>query len=124
MKKDTQLSQLGREAANSVRTVNLPIHRASTVLFESVAEQRDIQRRWDADEQVPTYGIINMPGVLALENAVAEMEGGYRALTFPSGLAAVDGALLSCVKAGDHADADSCYFPADVLPSSSCRAMA
>jgi cysteine-S-conjugate beta-lyase len=112
MKKDTQLSQLGRDAVNAVRTVNLPIHRASTVLFESMAEQRDIQKRWDRDEQVPTYGIINMPGVLALENAVAELEGGYRALTFPSGLAAVAGALLACVKAGDHVlMPDSCYFP-------------
>jgi len=112
MKKDTQLSHLGRSAGGSPRTVNPPLQRASTVLFDSMAEQHAIQQRWDRDEQVPTYGIINMPGVLALENAVAAIEGGYRALTFPSGLAAVAGALLACIKAGDHVlMPDSCYFP-------------
>ncbi len=116
MKKDTQLTQLGRltpeQNAHSPRTVSVPLHRASTVLFDSMAQQRDIQRRFDADEQVPTYGIANMPQALALENAVAELEGGYRAVTYSSGLAAVGGALLACVKTGDHVlMPDSSYYP-------------
>ena len=115
MKKDTQLTQLGRRAEHSPLTVNVPLHRASTVLFESMAEQREIQRRFDNDEQVPTYGIVNMPQESALEHAVAAIEGagsGGRALTFPSGLAAVAGALLSCVKTGDHVlMPDSNYHP-------------
>ncbi len=112
MKTDTKLTQLGRTAINSPGTVNVPMHRASTVLFESVADLKDVQRRWEQDEQVPTYAIFNMPQVLALENAVAEIEGGYRAVTYPSGLAAVAGALLACVKSGDHVlMTDSCYGP-------------
>ncbi len=112
MKKDTQLTHLGRDIDHTPRTVNVPLHRASTVLFESMAEQHDIQRRFDNDEQVPTYGVVNMPQETALENAVAEMEGGYRALTFSSGLGAVAGALLSCVKTGDHVlMPDSNYYP-------------
>ena len=103
MKKNTKLAQLGRNAVNQPKTVSVPLHRASTVLFDSLAEMRATQAAWDQDEQVPTYGVFNMPQELALANAVAELEGGYRAATFPSGLAAIAGALLACVNAGDHA---------------------
>ena len=112
MKKDTQLTHLGRHVEHCPLTVNVPLHRASTVLFESMAQQNEIQRRFDNDEQVPTYGVVNMPQESALENAVAAMEGGYRALTFSSGLGAVAGALLACVKTGDHVlMPDSNYYP-------------
>ncbi len=112
MKPDTKLSQLGRTPCNDPRTVNVPIHRASTVLFDSMAHLNETQRRFDNDEQVPTYGIINMPQALALEDAVAELEHGYRAMSYPSGLAAVAGALLSCVTTGDHVlMTDSGYGP-------------
>jgi cysteine-S-conjugate beta-lyase len=102
MKTDTKLSHLGRKPVNNARTVNVPMHRASTVLFDSLAHLRETRAQFERDEQVPTYGTFNMPQTLALENAVAEIEGGYRAATFPSGLAAVAGALLACVKSGDH----------------------
>ena len=115
MKKDTQLTQLGRIVGHQPRTVSVPLHRASTVLFESMAEQHEIQRRFDNDEQVPTYGIVNMPQSLALENAAAEIEGagpGGRALAFSSGMGALAGALLACVKTGDHVlMPDSSYYP-------------
>ena len=112
MKKDTKLAQFGRIAVNEPKTVNVPLHRASTVLFDSMAEMHAIQAAWQADEQVPTYGVFNMPQELALANAAAELEGGYRAATFPSGLAAIAGALLACVKAGDHVlMTDSGYGP-------------
>ena len=112
MKKNTQLTHLGRKSVNEPKTVTVPLHRASTVLFDSLAEMDATQAAWNADEQVPTYGVFNMPQELALANAVAEIEGGYRAATFPSGLAAVAGALLACVKAGDHVlMTDSGYAP-------------
>ena len=112
MKKNTKLAQLGRNAVNRPKTVSVPLHRASTVLFDSLAELRATQAAWDRDEQVPTYGVFNMPQELALANAVAELEGGYRAATFPSGLAAIAGALLAVVKAGDHVlMTDSGYAP-------------
>ena len=112
MKKDTKLAQFGRKAGYEPKTVNVPLHRASTVLFDSLAQMRTVQTAWDADEQVPTYGVFNMPQELALANAAAELEGGYRAATFSSGLAAITGALLACVKAGDHVlMTDSGYAP-------------
>ena len=112
MKPDTKLSHLGRKPVNAPNTVNVPMHRASTVLFDSLAALHETQRQWNRDEQVSTYGIFNMPQALALENAVAEIEGGYRAATYPSGLAAIAGALLAVVKSGDHVlVTDSSYGP-------------
>jgi cysteine-S-conjugate beta-lyase len=72
-----------------------------------------VQQAQARDEQIPTYGIFNMPQALALENAVAEIEGGFRAMSVPSGLAAVAGGILSCVSAGDHLlMTDAVYDPA------------
>jgi cystathionine beta-lyase len=112
MKLRTRLVQRGRRAAASPGLVNLPVARASTVTFESLAEMEAVQRRFDADEVVPTYGIANMPLRAAFEELTTEIEGGHRATTFPSGLAALAGAILACVGHGDHLlMTDSCYGP-------------
>lgn len=82
--------------------MNLPVTRASTVVFESLAELEAIQKRFDAGEQVPTYGILNMPLRVAFEELVAAIEGGTHCVVAPSGLAAVATSILACVSAGDH----------------------
>jgi cystathionine beta-lyase len=111
MKRPTRLTQMGRGAVTP-RTVNLPVARASTVVFESVAAMEAVQRRFDADEIVPTYGIANMPLRAAFEEMMADLEGGHRACTYPSGLAAVTAALLATLSAGDHVlVSDSVYGP-------------
>ena len=48
------------------------------------------------------YGRIGTPTSFALEEAVSELEGGYRAICAPSGLGAITATLLSLLKAGDH----------------------
>jgi cystathionine beta-lyase len=112
MKKTTRLIQGGRIAANPPATVNLPLARASTVLFESLDALAATQRRFDAGEPVATYGIVNMPQRNAFEALVCELEGGHRAVTVPSGLAAVAVAIMAVVKAGDHVlMVDSVYGP-------------
>ncbi|HTS83507.1 MAG TPA: cystathionine beta-lyase [Usitatibacter sp.] len=102
MKLGTRLAQRGRKAKSQPGTVNLPVARASTVTFKSMAEMEEVQRRFDADEVIPTYGLLNMPLRAAFEELIVELEGGHRAVTLPSGLAAVAVALVSCLKAGDH----------------------
>jgi cystathionine beta-lyase len=112
MKLRTRLAQAGRRARSSPGLVNLPVARASTVTFASLAEMQEAQRRFDADEAVPTYGIVNMPLRAAFEELMVEIEGGHRAATFPSGLAALAAAIMSCVGTGDHLlVTDSCYGP-------------
>ncbi len=112
MKLRTRLTQLGRHPKSRPGSVNLPVVRASTVTFASLAEMESVQRRFEADEVVPTYGIVNMPLRAAFEELIVEIEGGHRAVTLPSGLAAVAVALMACLKAGDHVlVTDSVYGP-------------
>ncbi len=112
MKKTTRLVHGGRKSASPPGTVNLPVARASTVLFENLAHLAAVQKRFDAGEPVATYGIVNMPQRNAFEELVCELEGGYRAVTVPSGLAAVAVAILAAVKAGEHVlMVDSVYGP-------------
>jgi cystathionine beta-lyase len=112
MKLRTRLAQAGRTAKSAPRTVNLPVARASTVAFDSLADMEAVQKRFEAGEPVATYGITNMPLRVAFEELMVAIEGGHAAATFPSGLAAVDAAILTCVKAGDHLlVTDSAYGP-------------
>ena len=112
MKLRTRLAQRGRSPGSRPGSVNLPVIRASTVTFASLAEMESVQRRFEADEVVPTYGIVNMPLRAAFEELIVEIEGGHRAVTLPSGLAAVAVALMACLKAGDHVlVTDSTYGP-------------
>jgi len=112
MKTRTRLAQQGRKPKSQPGTINLPVARASTVTFGSLAEMEAVQKRFDADEPMPTYGIVNMPLRVAFEELVADIEGGHRAVTLSSGLAAVAVAIAACVKAGDHVlVTDSVYGP-------------
>ena len=112
MKLRTRLAQRGRAPRSRPGTVNLPVARASTVTFATLAEMQAIQKRFDADEPVPTYGMLNMPLRVAFEELMVELEGGHRAATFPTGLAACAAAIMACVNAGDHLlVTDSCYAP-------------
>jgi len=112
MKLSTRLAQRGRKSKSRPETVNLPVQRASTVTFASLAEMAQAQKRFEADEVAPTYGIVNMPLRAAFEELMVELEGGHRAVTLPSGLAAVAVAIMACVKAGDHVlVTDSAYGP-------------
>ena len=74
--------------------VNPPVVRASTVLFESVAQQRELRLRRDG-ERLFTYGARGNPTNFALEDMVSELEGAYRTRLFPTGLAAIAMTLLS-----------------------------
>jgi cystathionine beta-lyase len=115
LKKQTRIPHAGVDNLSTPHIVNPPVHRASTVLFDSVAHMHAVQAQWEKDDPrqpSPTYGITDMPNQVALQNALAELEGGYRAQIYSSGLAAVTGALLAFTKAGDHVlYTDSAYGP-------------
>jgi len=98
--------------------VNPPVVRASTVLFDSVAQQRALRSRRDG-ERLFTYGARGNPTNFALEDVVSELEGAYRTRLFPTGLAAIAMTLLSYLKPGDHVlMSDSVYEPARKLVDS------
>jgi len=109
MKKDTLLVHAGRDPERYQGMVNTPVFRTSTVLHPDL-ESYEAPR--DEDYQRISYGRNGTPTTRALEEAVARLEGGYRAVAVPSGLAAILASLCAFVKNGDHLlVVDSVYGP-------------
>ena len=111
-RKDTLLAHLGRHPEGQHGAVNPPVYHASTILSSNMAEweaKRDPKTRFD----VVRYGLLGTPTTFALEEALAAVEGGYRAMLMSSGLAAITAPLQACLKCGDHLlMVDSAYGPA------------
>lgn len=107
----TRLITGGRREEWTGVVVNPPIWRASTILFDSVDHLRaSVKRNQDGDFY---YGRRGTPTQWALAEALTELEpGAAGTMLYPSGVAAIAGALLSVVKPGDHIlVADSVYDP-------------
>jgi cystathionine beta-lyase len=104
-KQDTRLAHAGREPKRFYGFVNPPIYRGSTILFPTAAALQ-------ANDQEFTYGRLGTPTVRALEEAIAELEGGHATLLAPSGLSAIATTFLALLSAGDHVlVSDSVYRP-------------
>ncbi|MCW5605472.1 MAG: cystathionine beta-lyase [Burkholderiales bacterium] len=109
MKKDTLLTHIGRDPAQSRGTVNTPVYRTSTVVFPDL---ETYETRDPDDFKSMRYGVHGTPTTWAFEDAVAKMEGGHQAVALPSGLAAITVALAAFCKNGDHLlVTDSAYAP-------------
>ena len=96
---DTTLAHADGDPFSRHGAVNPPVYRASTILYPTVGEYeaaRDPARRFD----VVRYGQLGTPTTFALEQAVAAIEGGYRAMLLPSGLAAVTATLQALLSSG------------------------
>ena len=106
---DTNLVHGGRRKEWRGRLVNPPVHRASTILFDSVAELRSAAPEFGK----PYYGLHGTPTHWALAEALSEMEpGAAGTMLYSSGLAAVTAALLTVLSAGDELlMTDSVYGP-------------
>jgi cystathionine beta-lyase len=99
MKKDTLLARTGRDPARYQGMVNTPVFRTSTVIFP---DRDTYEARGGDDYKKVRYGLTGTPTTFALEEAVAQMEGGHAAVALPSGLAAIAVALWAFLKTGDH----------------------
>ena len=75
------------------------VHRASTVIFPSVAELR--QRDWQHKTGY-TYGLHGTPTTFTLEARVATLEGGQFCTLAPSGLAALALVSMALLRTGDE----------------------
>ncbi len=76
-----------------------PLYMSSTFVFPS-AEVGGA--RFAGTESGMIYSRLGNPTVEALEQAVAELEGGEAALAFGSGMGAISAVLLTLVESGDH----------------------
>lgn len=105
MKERTRLIAAGRPRKRPSHPVNPPVERASTYLFPTYDDYIDGGRNI-------VYGRLGGSTHRALEEAVTALEGGVETRLAPSGLQAVNAALLAFVKAGDRIlMTDSAYDP-------------
>ncbi|MGX1786611.1 trans-sulfuration enzyme family protein [Bosea sp. NPDC055332] len=80
------------------RAVAMPVERASTVVFDDLgAFERRIDRVYDGF----SYGLYGTPTSRQLEDHIAQLEGGARALVVPSGMAALALATMAVCRSGD-----------------------
>ena len=108
-KPDTLVTTVGRDPPSHFHTVNPPIHRASTVTFPTVA---DLEAVGKAPYDIFSYGRQGTPTAFHLEDAMAKLDGGYRAIVCSSGVSAIAVALTAFLKQGDHVlMVDSSYDP-------------
>jgi cystathionine beta-lyase len=107
---DTQLVEGGRRPEWTQGIVNPAVWRASTVLFDSVA---DMRAATPAKEGVLHYGRNGTPTQWALAEALTQMEPGAAGTRlFPSGVAAIATALMAVLAPGDELlMVDSVYGP-------------
>jgi len=99
MKKQTRLLHVGRNPKDNHGVVNPPVYHASTILYPSVAA---VEQTIRAPFEGVTYGLRGTPTTFALEDAITELENGFRTIAVCSGLAAVTAPLLAFLKSGDH----------------------
>jgi len=76
-----------------------PIYQTSTFRFEDSAHGAALFKG-EVDGYI--YTRMKNPTIEAMENALAELEGGHKGLGCASGMAAVSTTLISLLQAGDH----------------------
>lgn len=96
----TQLVHAGRKPRYTQGSVNAVIQRASSLIFDSVAEKKKAtQNRYKG---ALFYGRRGTLTHFALQDAMCELEGGAGCYLYPCGTAAVSNAILAFVEQGDH----------------------
>lgn len=104
MKKSTKFAHIGRPQIEAGTSVNPPIIRASTLLFDKAVDLYNSKHR--------IYGRHGSPVHDALSEAFCALENGAGATLTPCGLSANTLSILANVKAGDHIlVTDSTYGP-------------
>ena len=107
----TKLVEAGRRPEWTGAVVNPPVWRASTHLYASEAERKAALKN-NHDGQF-YYGRRGAPTQWALAEALTEIEpGAYGTMLYPSGVAAITGALLAVLRHGDTVlISDNSYEP-------------
>ena len=84
------------------QTINPPIHRASTVLYETYETYETFLEADQAPYHGKLYGTFGSPVQLELEKALAELEGAYACRVCHSGFDAIGVVLMAFTQSGDH----------------------
>jgi methionine-gamma-lyase len=89
----------GLDPAAHRGAVSVPIYQSSTFAFPSAEEGA---ARFDGTSDGPIYTRMGNPTVHALEECVADLEGGCGAIATATGMAAISTVFLALLRTGDH----------------------
>jgi methionine-gamma-lyase len=113
MKPQTVTIHGGLEPPPGYGAISVPIYQTSTFSFGSAAEGA---ARFAGAVPGYKYTRLGNPTTHALEQAVAELEGGYAALGTATGMAAVSTVFLTLLQSGSHViGTDAVYGPTRLL---------
>ncbi|RDU36184.1 methionine gamma-lyase [Neobacillus piezotolerans] len=96
---ETRMIHSGYSPAEHKGSLVPPLFQTSTFVFDNAAQGG---RRFAGEEDGYIYTRLGNPTVKALEDRIAELEGGEAALAFSSGMAAVSAILFTLAKTGGH----------------------
>jgi cysteine-S-conjugate beta-lyase len=99
MIRSTDLIHHSYQAPAGFDAPQIGVHKASTVIFPSVAAMRE--RDWK-NKTGYTYGLHGTPTTFVLEERIATLEGGKQCVLVPSGLASIVCTDLALLSAGDE----------------------
>lgn len=108
-----------REQKRENRSVTIPLEQTATYFFENTRQIIDF---YQGNLKGIKYGRYGCPTQHAVEEKMADLEGGDRALVFASGMNAIITTVFSLLKKGDHlVFTDDCYrntrrFFLEILP--------
>ena len=112
MKKDTLVTSSGRHPEDNHGVVNPPVYHASTITFPTLS---DFQNRANDPYSRPLYGRTGTPTQFAFEEAITALHGGFKTVSYPSGLAAIIGAATTFLESGNNVlMADTVYGPSRI----------
>lgn len=99
MGQHTKAIHAGFDPREHKGAVSVPIYQSATFALPSAEEGA---ARFDHRSSGPIYTRLGNPTVQALEEAVAQLEGGRGAVATATGMAAVSTVLLALLREGDH----------------------
>lgn len=98
-KQETMAAQSALHADGSLGFINVPVHRSSTVIFDTADAYLEREGRLNGGY---FYGLYGTPARYVLETEIAKLEGGSGCLALQSATAAVTVIALHYLKSGSH----------------------
>lgn len=96
---ETRSIHAGQSVDSDTSARNLPIYLTSSYVFNDTEHAAN---RFNLSDAGPVYSRLTNPTVAAVEERLANLEGGVHAVLFASGMAAETAAILNIARAGSH----------------------
>lgn len=96
---ETRSIHAGQSVDSDTGARNLPIYLTSSYVFNDAEHAAN---RFSLSDAGPVYSRLTNPTVAAVEERLANLEGGVHAVLFASGMAAETAAILNIARAGSH----------------------